>query len=1292
MSFKICTFNCNGLNDKMKRKQCFQWSKNNNIDVICIQETHCGSQEIENKWKQEWGDPKLSYFVNHTNKSCGVATLINPKSNVDVVDNNVLIEGRALLTTLRLLDFNNEIVKIVNLYAPNKLKDREEFFSKLGGKLVNLIACSDHMSIVGDFNCVNDAKDKLKELTNNPKDKSVIELNNMSAKFNMIDAWRKLNPDETQFTWHFFNSVNPQLSNASRIDKILISKSFFPYVNKCDIIQTTMSDHSPVIVNLHNIDQVERGKGLWKMNCEILKNPIFNREVKNLWTKYMLTRPQDHHEILTWWDNFKKEVREIAKEIGKVRAKIRNFALRKLEEDFNNYVRVFDMNPNAMTAKKILETREVLEKIEKNQQQGEVIRAKVSWYEEGEKSSKFFLNCEKYRAKSKLITGLKDSEGTLKKDTQGILNTAVNFYEELYKSGEVDLEAQEKFIDSLKLKLSEEDKESCEGRMSKEEVLSAIKSFKNNKSPGCDGLPKEFYVHFWDLLGEGFTNLLNECFENEKLTESMRIAIIILLYKDGDKEVLKNWRPISLLNVDYKIIAKVIATRLRKVIGKVIRPDQTCGIPGRYIHENIIFTQDCIIYANNENKPLAIVSVDMSKAFDRVNRGFLHKILLKMNFGTQFCKWISTLYNETLSQISINGHISEVFVLSRGVRQGCPLSPLLYIITAEALLEYVRSCDTVKGFVLPTGNPCSKAKGYADDGNYYLSDLISVEFLLEIIEMYGRASESKLNRDKTKLFLAGSLKNENPDHLGVKILRDKLKVLGVWLGTENCDKDNWDPIIEKVINVFKLWRMRNLTIEGRACILQTLALAKVWYVGTVLIPPKWVLESLEKEITNFLWKGKNHLINKDIVRTEKSKGGLGVFCVEDKCKVLKLKWLKIISDHREKGNSDWISLGNYFLMNYSPYFHDLEVLLINFYIQGKNNKVPPFYEDMINTWQEVKFERCMPNLSTFRRMYLWYDRFLFKTERDDFEFMSLGIYKVDDIFDIVRKEIIDCTTFVQKFCSRISRQEKVDRLRARFSIIRGELANMLQKVGFQDGNKIGLSKIEDFFIIEKQSLEAKNLYWRLRNNKIYVDYKVRKYLSFALSDNFFHKFYNTLRESDLDNKTKSLNWLISWNGVLTGSTTKNWFVEENGQCKICKGSEETLFHLFLKCDMVKEFWRWLDEKLGIPHKGDGMTLFLNDYNSLNQCQFYCYAKAKQAIWSLRNKIVFAKVNPSLVMLKNIWKHQIQRDLFIVYKAYKKKDKAHIFLERYINGNNFSIVAGDNSNNYTSCILRCNFVI
>ena len=131
--------------------------------------------------------------------------------------------------------------------------------------------------------------------------------------------------------------------------------------------------------------------------------------------------------------------------------------------------------------------------------------------------------------------------------------------------------------------------------------------------------------------------------------------------------------------------------------------------------------------------------------------------------------------------------------------------------------------------------------------------------------------------------------------------------------------------------------MRNMTIFGRACITKTLALSKVWYVGTVLIPPKEFVDKIEKEITSFLWRGKHHLVNRDIIRLPQGEGGLGVPCVEEKCKALKVKWLKKISDSRGQGEYDWVEMGNHFLMNFSPQVKDLGMLTLQNYNRGRDD-------------------------------------------------------------------------------------------------------------------------------------------------------------------------------------------------------------------------------------------------------------------------------------------------------------------------------------------------------------------
>ena len=136
-----------------------------------------------------------------------------------------------------------------------------------------------------------------------------------------------------------------------------------------------------------------------------------------------------------------------------------------------------------------------------------------------------------------------------------------------------------------------------------------------------------------------------------------------------------NWRPITLLNIDYKTCARALAARLLKVIHHVVGPDHACGVPGRFIGENVALMRDLAHYCEVTNFPAAILSLDQEKAFDRVDWSFLFKTLSKMGFGDSFIKWIRLLYTNPRCAIMVNGHISPFFSSSRGVRQGCPCPP-----------------------------------------------------------------------------------------------------------------------------------------------------------------------------------------------------------------------------------------------------------------------------------------------------------------------------------------------------------------------------------------------------------------------------------------------------------------------------------------------------------------------------------------------------------------------------------------------------------------------------------------
>ena len=207
--------------------------------------------------------------------------------------------------------------------------------------------------------------------------------------------------------------------------------------------------------------------------------------------------------------------------------------------------------------------------------------------EEGETSSPFFLRLEKKRAADRSNAALRTNDGSIVSHNDELCRVFSSFYESLFTAKATDTAIANSLLSNVFSTLPSTQADLCDGPLSFDECFAALIGMARGKSPGSDGLPMEFYVKFWPILGTDLVNVLNSCYLSGVMSLTQRRGLISLIFKKGDRLDPRNWRPITLLNVDYKLAARIVAGRLLKVIHLIVTKDQTCGVPGRFIGKNV---------------------------------------------------------------------------------------------------------------------------------------------------------------------------------------------------------------------------------------------------------------------------------------------------------------------------------------------------------------------------------------------------------------------------------------------------------------------------------------------------------------------------------------------------------------------------------------------------------------------------------------------------------------------------------------------------------------------------------
>ena len=926
----IASINVNGLNDPLKTDAIFLNLNEAKHDIVLLQETHLNPVTADTIIsKDRWDGPKFHSFGNDNRK--GVSILLSNKLNTMIHSSYACNNGHYLILDLSI---DNNRVLLINVYAPtgnpNGTKRRVQTFIELFRKIAAYPDDIEHVICGGDFNCVlNNYLDRSQPT--NFVDRSSKLLADNIHKFELEDIWRTLHPKDKQFTHR--STVN----TFGRIDKFYTSRNSRVTFTSCSIEPFPHSDHDKVILNL-NFNGIKLGPGVWHLNTSALKEKEYVDLINEFWDKWRV-RKEDFGSLSDWWEEGKLNISKISKKYLATRAKETRQKKSQLYKQLRNLNRKTQLTEEIRFINLSKKVSDEIKHIETQQAEGIKLRAKARWTEEGEKVTKYFCSLEKKKQGDRLMRSIKDKHSKIVQDPVGICETVRQFYQELYTQEPVDTQIQNELFDNLSSTLTEEQRKICEGPLTEKELKTAVSQMVNSRSPGLDGLPCEFYKMFWGKLGRDLFEVVDKCFEDKSLTLSQKIGLITCLFKKGDRLDLQNWRPISLLNVDYKIIAKALANRLAKVLHLIISEDQTCAVPGRTILSTCHSLRDIIQICEDENLPLALLSIDQMKAFDRVSWDFLFKTLAKFNFGPTFIGWVKILYNDTQSAVKVNGHVSNTFNLGRGVRQGCPLSALLYVLVAEVFAATIRNDKSISGLKL--NNEEFKILQYAIDTTLLLHGNNSLDNCIKQIKKFEKAAGAKLNAGKSEGIWLGSYKNRTDSPHGFNWNKKSLKILGLYFGTENTKTLNWKDRITKFTKILNIWQSRELSFRGKAIVLQQLASSVLWYPATVFPLPDWAVKQLNEALWKFVYNGKKDTISRLQAKLSYEKGGLNIIDIEKKSHSLRLSWLAKLVNPEIKGK--WKTLFNHFLNQYKHLGIGANVLKCHLTLPGLC-QLPEFYK------------------------------------------------------------------------------------------------------------------------------------------------------------------------------------------------------------------------------------------------------------------------------------------------------------------------------------------------------------
>lgn len=1161
---KCMTFNVRGLKRKLKRKTIFKQIKREKVNIAAIQETHLEDSDM-NMVEKEMGG--IIHYSNGTSRSKGLITYFDKSVDEECI--TLLAKTERMLVSV--VKVENEYIYIINVYAPCKENEKRPFLAELTNIINANIPREDFGNVVclGDFNMV--INNSLDIISGEPHPEVITKafasaLNDLGLN----DIWRVQHNNKKVFTW---SRGSPVI--ARRLDYIFIGDNLLPFCGNVHVKDLGLSDHRSVAVDLIFSKQ-RKGPGSYRMNTSLFKDKsyidLMKSTIKDAEDEYKHLDPQSR------WEMIKVSVKEISQQYSryiqrtrKNKIKENNEKLNKLQNELAETPERTELGKDIEAIKKQLEIS-LLEDV-----RGSSIRAGIKWIEQGEKSNKFFLGLEKNRARSNIIHSLKGTDNKSIDKSEDILEEISRFYEQLYHENKCEehiINQQVMFMNGLDIpQLSSKDQEELDSPITVEEVLAALKNMKNGSAPGLDGIPTEFYKVFWNDIKASLMNCFLYSLEVGHLSVSQKSGVITLLHKGKglNRDELKNWRPITLTNTDYKILAKTLAFRLQHVIKNIVHGNQLGFIKGRNIATLIRELDDIIEYGKLIRSKQIVLSIDFEKAFDTISNCFVLTMCKSYGIGEVFIRWIQACTAGRRACVKNNGFMSREFEVQRGIRQGCPLSPLLFVLAVELLAINIRQNPNIKGIKLPNVDYHTKIRQYADDTTFLLNDMMDFREVLARIKEFAEFSGLRLNKDKCQAFCPGDCLFYGTEQEEIKF-STRLFVLGVYFSTDEASTDvneNWEPKIQVLEKKLKSWARRDLSIIGKILLVKTFGLSLFIYLMQSIGMPEWVIKRVNTMFFRFIWKKKMtntrafEKVKRKIMFNSPEHGGLKMCNLRVLQDAFYLNWVeKLLNTNKEQDEWAKIPLHSYKQVGGKDSF---ESNVKSKYFKGLNTVKNPFWKRAICTWLDR-------NTETQDEEHPLYSQILHNNKHITYKgshiwlpgLIKQGITRVKDI--CIGERLMTYREFSARFVNLPNAWMQYNVvLNAIPAFYQRQLIYREQPVQtFFQGVPVGNIGRKGFIQLISQI-----------DKPFVVDMWKRK-----LGVDITEKHWTVSSETTRETRLKTLQWKVIHNIYPTNILLSKMGVRGSRECEWCK-TDDVVEHFMAECTMVRSLWQEIENQIAI---------------------------------------------------------------------------------------------------------------